>query len=266
MHHKFSARNFAVTSDWENEKKDADSDGAARSFFRSKDPLVILGIIILAIGLVLFLYGFVPALSPQYQNIGQPVNVPINDTSGGQFVTPAQAQVIAAGMFNGTAPDRIVCYPSTAGYTCYGQQLIGTFTTTSNPAKEYGGGMIALGFVSFYLGYRYEPLMIKKKKKQEEEKEEKERPKERRSFRIIIDEDICIANSVCVNLAPKVFQLKKQESPSLMAPLAYVVDPHGASNDEILVAAQMCPTGAIIIEDEETGERIHPPPKQSYSS
>jgi len=42
--------------------------------------------------------------------------------------------------------------------------------------------------------------------------------------------------------------------------MAYVLDPYGADNDTIIQAAEMCPTGAVIIEDAETGERIHPPP------
>lgn len=212
-----------------------------RVFFRKKDPLVYLGIIVLIIGLALAAYGFVPVREANYQLLSQRVFVPLTNSQG--FISADQAAAIAQPQFNGSA-DNVVCVPSNE-YTCYGEQFVGWGMVTSNPAKEYGGAMIAVGFASFYLGYRYEPLTIRKR--------------ELRSIRIRVDEDICIANAVCVNLAPNVFQLKKQSTPSLLAPLAYVVDPNGATNDEILIAAQMCPTGAIIIEDAETGERIHPP-------
>jgi ferredoxin len=211
-------------------------------YFRSKDPLVYLGIIVLLIGLALTAYGFVPLHVPKYATIPQPVYIPVNGTEG--FLSADQAQIIAVSKFNGTT-NNAVCVPSGSVYACYGQIFLGMTTITSDPAKEYGGAMAAVGVASFYLGYRYEPLTIRKR--------------ELHSIRIRVDEDICIANGVCVELAPKVFQLRKQVTPSLLAPLAYVVDPYGASNDDILVAAQMCPTGAIIIEDAETGERIHPP-------
>lgn len=213
------------------------------AFFRSKDPLVYLGIIILILGLGFATYGFVPVTSAAYQRIPTPVYVPLTDSQG-NFISVDQAQEKAITMFNGTA-NSVVCIVASSDYTCYGEIYTGMMTSTDNYSKLLGGAMSALGLASFYLGYRYEPLTIKKR--------------ELRSIRIRVDEDICIANGVCVELAPSVFQLKKQVVPSLLAPLAYVVDPYGASNDEILQAAQMCPTGAIIIEDAETGERIHPP-------
>ncbi len=221
---------------------DEDSKRDGMAYFRSKDPLVYLGIIILAIGLAFTAYGFVPIHTPNYQRIAQPVYIPINQAQG--FISADQAAVIAKPMFNGTA-DNVVCVTGGAYYSCYGEIFTGMITVTSTSAKEFGGAMDAVGLASFYLGYKYEPLTIKKR--------------ELHSIRIRVDEDICIANAVCVELAPKVFQLRKQETPSILAPLAYVEDPLGASNDEILQAAQMCPTGAIIIEDAETGERIHPP-------
>jgi ferredoxin len=227
-----------MSSDRDNQ----DSKKEGLPYLRSKDPLVYVGIIVLAIGLAFTAYGFVPIHTPNYQRILQPVYIPVNGTQG--FISADQAATIAKPMFNGTA-DNVVCFSGGAAYTCYGEIFTGMITVTSNSAKDYGGAMDAVGIASLYFGYRYEPLTLKKR--------------ELRSIRIRVDENICIANGVCVELAPKVFQLKKQEAPSLFAPLAYVVDPFGASNDEILQAAQMCPTGAIIIEDEETGERIHPP-------
>jgi ferredoxin len=226
------------------EQNDQEGNGKTPFFsFRSKDPLVFLGIIVLIIGLGFAVYGFVPIHTPKYNILPTPVYVPVNGTDG--FLSSDQAQVKALSLFNGTAQNA-ECVPSGSVYTCYGLVFEGMITITSDPAKEYGGAMAVVGVAAFYLGYRYEPLTIRK-------------TRELHTIRIRVDEDICIANAVCVELAPKVFQLRKQVTPSLLAPLAYVVDPFGASNDEILQAAQMCPTGAIIIEDAETGERIHPP-------
>jgi ferredoxin len=202
---------------------------------------VYLGVAVLVIGLAFTVYGFIPFRTPQYVLLPQVVDVPLNGNQS--FLSSGQAAAIATPRFNGTV-SQVYCTLSSE-YICRAEQFVGIASVSSNPAKEYGFAMDAVGIASFYFGYKYEPLTIKKR--------------ELHSIRIRVDEDICIANAVCVALAPNVFQLKKQETPSLLAPLAYVVDPSGASNDEILQAAQMCPTGAIIIEDAETGERIHPP-------
>lgn len=223
-------------------KKEDGKSSSSSSFFRRKDPLVYLGIIVLVIGIALTSYGFVPFNTPNYSLLSQRVYIPLNSSQG--FLSSDQAAALATPQFNGTAQN-VVCVIASSEYTCYGEHYVGMILVTSSSAREYGGAMAVLGVVSFYFGYRYEPLTVKKR--------------ELKSIRVRVDEDICIANGVCVELAPKVFQLKKQTGPSILAPLAYVVDPSGASNDEILIAAQMCPTGAIIIEDAETGERIHPP-------
>jgi ferredoxin len=224
------------------EEETPKSNRKGLAFFRSKDPLVYLGVIILVFGLGFTIYGFIPVNTITYHRLPDPVYVPISNSQG--FISSDQAQAIARPQFNQSV-DNVVCFATSSDYTCYGEIFAGVVPVTSLSGKEYGGAMDALGLMSFFLGYRYEPLTIKKR--------------ELHSIRIRVDEDICIANGVCVELVPAVFQLKKQVVPSLLAPLAYVVDPYGASNDDILQAAQMCPTGAIIIEDAETGERIHPP-------
>ncbi len=209
-------------------------------FLRSKDPLVPLGLVVLVIGLFMFGYGFVPIQQAIYQPVGY-LSVPI-----GQALTQDEAAMIFQRNYSGTAPvDNTICEPSAVGYDCYGYELVGMGTFYNSSLQYFGAILIAVGAASAYIGNKFEPL----------------KPKQRHSrpIRIRIDEDICIANGVCVNLAPTVFQFKKQDRPSILAPLVYVLDPNGASNDEIIQAAEMCPTGAIIIEDEETGERIHPP-------
>jgi ferredoxin len=54
-----------------------------------------------------------------------------------------------------------------------------------------------------------------------------------------------------VQASPKVFQLDKQM-------IAEVVDPHGDSDEKILLAARLCPTKAIVVEEEGTGKKLFP--------
>lgn len=60
----------------------------------------------------------------------------------------------------------------------------------------------------------------------------------------------CIGAASCVAIAPKVFGLDDQN-------LAYVI-----SEDELddikLLAAQSCPTAAIVVEEIETGKQVWP--------
>ena len=68
--------------------------------------------------------------------------------------------------------------------------------------------------------------------------------------KITVDRDLCIGAAPCVTVAPGVFQLDDENK-------AYVVDPKGADDDMILLAAQACPVQAIILHDEE-GNQIYP--------
>jgi ferredoxin len=217
----------------------------AHSFFanlKSKDPLVPLGLVVLIIGVGMFLGGLIPFQQTNYRQVAtlpEPIFTP-----SGTFISEDQAAVLFRN--NVTVPlDQVICDPSGNGYQCYGYQYAGIGTYYNTSLLYYGGILALVGAAALFIGNRFEPL----------------KPKEKLTHPITIrvDENICIANTVCVELQPKVFQLKKQDRPSIFAPLAYVVDPNGATNDEILIAAQMCPTGAIIIEDAITGERIHPP-------
>lgn len=76
-------------------------------------------------------------------------------------------------------------------------------------------------------------------------------PAERRIKRIVVDRDLCIGSASCVALAGKVFQLDEHQK-------AVVVDPRGASDDDILAAAQSCPVFAIALDDAH-GKRVYPP-------
>ena len=226
--------------------EDVESDpqfGKRNSGFRiSKDPLVLIGLVVLILGIGLTVYGLIPIQVPNYQQIAAGP-VPITDSLGNFVIDPVSYYRTH---YNGTGSlDQVECSPSVNGWICYGFQFINTITIYNTWARDYGFGAMVLGVLGIYGGNRLAPF--------------KARSKHLRPISIRIDEDICIANGVCVGLAPGVFQLKKQETPSIFAPLAYIVDPYGADNDTIIQAAEMCPTGAIIIEDAETGERIHPP-------
>jgi len=68
--------------------------------------------------------------------------------------------------------------------------------------------------------------------------------------KIYVDRDLCIGAASCVAIAPGVFQLDEENK-------AYVVSDKGADDETILLAAQSCPTKAIILYDED-GNQIYP--------
>lgn len=74
-------------------------------------------------------------------------------------------------------------------------------------------------------------------------------------YRVTVIRSKCIGAGTCVALAPKVFELGDDN-------IARVI-----SQDELddikLLAAQSCPTMAIIVEDIETGKQIWPEPEEA---
>ncbi len=68
--------------------------------------------------------------------------------------------------------------------------------------------------------------------------------------KIVVDRDACIGAAPCVTVAPGVFQLDDEDK-------AIILDPQGADDETILLAAQACPVQAIILYDEEGGQ-IYP--------
>ena len=61
---------------------------------------------------------------------------------------------------------------------------------------------------------------------------------------VTVDRSLCIGSGDCVDTAPNVFQLDEEDK-------AIVVDPDGASVDEIVQAAGNCPVSAIFVVGEE---------------
>ena len=74
-------------------------------------------------------------------------------------------------------------------------------------------------------------------------------------FHLVIEPSLCMAFGSCETLAPKVFVVEKNKR---INPKAKVVSEVDATFDEILSAAQTCPTKAIKIIDRYTGEQIYP--------
>jgi len=68
---------------------------------------------------------------------------------------------------------------------------------------------------------------------------------------VIVDRAKCEGYGKCVEVAPKVFQLDEKF-------ISKVVDPKGDTDEKILLAAKVCPTKAIVLEEDGSGKRIFP--------
>ena len=72
--------------------------------------------------------------------------------------------------------------------------------------------------------------------------------------KIVVERPLCIGAGTCVVVADKVFKMDEEN-------IAVVLEGHGASDEDILAAAQSCPTAAILLYDED-GKLIYPPEKK----
>ena len=70
-------------------------------------------------------------------------------------------------------------------------------------------------------------------------------------MKITIDRTKCDGFAKCVQASPKVFKLDAKM-------IAEVIDPKADTDEKIVLAAKICPTKAIILEEEGTGKRIFP--------
>jgi ferredoxin len=71
-------------------------------------------------------------------------------------------------------------------------------------------------------------------------------------MKVVVDRDLCIGAAPCVAIAGSVFQLDEEGK-------AIVIDAKGADDETIKLAAEACPTRAIILTDEDSGKQIYPP-------
>jgi ferredoxin len=69
--------------------------------------------------------------------------------------------------------------------------------------------------------------------------------------KITIDRTKCEGYAKCLQASPKVFKLDAKM-------IAEVIDPKADTDEKILFAAKICPTKAIILEEEDTGKKIFP--------
>ncbi len=72
-----------------------------------------------------------------------------------------------------------------------------------------------------------------------------------RRLNVRVDHARCVGNAMCLATAPGVFAHNDQRQ-------SEVIDPQGASEEKILEAAFNCPTGAIRVENAESGEQLFP--------
>lgn len=70
-------------------------------------------------------------------------------------------------------------------------------------------------------------------------------------YKVDVVRDKCIGAASCVAIAPKVFQLDEKA-------IAIILSQDGESDDTKLLAAQSCPTAAVIVTDTTTGEQVWP--------
>ncbi|MFC1722247.1 ferredoxin [Patescibacteria group bacterium] len=70
-------------------------------------------------------------------------------------------------------------------------------------------------------------------------------------YKIQVIKDLCIGAASCVAFSPETFVLDEEKK-------AVILEESADVPDNILMAAQSCPTKAIIIEDTETGEQVWP--------
>jgi ferredoxin len=70
--------------------------------------------------------------------------------------------------------------------------------------------------------------------------------------KITVDRKKCEGYAKCVQAAPKVFKLDKTM-------IAEVTDAQGDTDQKILLAAKICPTKAIGLEEEGSGRKLYPP-------
>jgi ferredoxin len=68
--------------------------------------------------------------------------------------------------------------------------------------------------------------------------------------KIVVDRELCIGAASCIAVSVESFKLNGENK-------AVVIDPNAADDDTLMMAAQSCPTKAILLFDKE-GNQIFP--------
>ena len=80
--------------------------------------------------------------------------------------------------------------------------------------------------------------------------------------KVVVDADKCLGFGSCVIVSPDVFRLDERPGQGVFrsrAKLDVLDEAGGKDYENLLIAAQSCPTQAITIVDRRTGRRIYPP-------
>lgn len=70
-------------------------------------------------------------------------------------------------------------------------------------------------------------------------------------MKVDVDRSKCIGAANCVGMAPKTFQLDDRKK-------AVVKDAAATTDETLFEAAESCPTEAVQLFDEKTGEKLYP--------
>jgi ferredoxin len=70
-------------------------------------------------------------------------------------------------------------------------------------------------------------------------------------YEVKVIRDLCIGAASCIAVSPDTFELDGEKK-------AVILEASGDTADNILLAAQSCPTKAIVITDTETGQQVWP--------
>jgi ferredoxin len=71
------------------------------------------------------------------------------------------------------------------------------------------------------------------------------------AVKVVVDRPKCIGAMNCIGLAPRTFRLDERKK-------AVVLDPAGHDEQTLFEAAESCPTEAVALYDEKTGEKLFP--------
>lgn len=71
-------------------------------------------------------------------------------------------------------------------------------------------------------------------------------------YKVEVIREKCIGAASCVAIASKVFEMDEEN-------IAKIISQDGDDDDTKLLAAQSCPTAAIIVTDLEAGKQVWPP-------
>ncbi len=70
-------------------------------------------------------------------------------------------------------------------------------------------------------------------------------------YKVEVIREKCISAASCAVIAPKVFELDEEQ-------IAVVISQDGNDDETKLLAAQSCPTMAVIVTDTESGKQVWP--------